>query len=167
MWGRNRTSTSSMAGGHFRSNLWDPVLIVAQICTMQAAFYFCLGIWIFFLDVIGRFDLSLDQMFTQSDLGLYEDSGRTNIIAYSLNSLTCAFIMWYVVGRTKQCLDFAATVHLGHFIGCWVVNGYVPQTFWWWMTNGICVGLMTILGEFLCMRSEMKAIPLMGQKVDL
>lgn len=154
-------------GGQFRSSLWDPILIVAQICMMQASFYLCLGIWIFFLDVIGRFDLSLDQMFTQSDLGLYEDSGRTNLIAYSLNCLTCAAILWLVVGRTKQCLDFAATVHIGHFFGCWLVNGYVPQTFWWWMINITCVALMTVLGEYLCMRSDMKAIPLMGQKVDL
>ncbi|KAK7114880.1 hypothetical protein V1264_000862 [Littorina saxatilis] len=154
-------------GGQFRSNLWDPVLIVAQIIVLQSSFYLCLGLWIFFLDVIGRFDVSLDQMFTQSDLGLYEDSGRTNIIAYALNSLTCAFILWFVVGRTRQCLDFAATVHIGHFIGCIIFTGHVPQTFWWWMTNIICVALMTVLGEYLCMRSEMKAIPLMGQRVDL
>lgn len=82
MWGRNRTSTSSMAGGHFRSNLWDPVLIVAQICTMQAAFYFCLGIWIFFLDVIGRFDLSLDQMFTQSVCGFCDVASRERLSIY-------------------------------------------------------------------------------------
>lgn len=154
-------------GGQFRSRLWDPVQIVAQILTMQSAFYLCLGLWIFFLDVIGTFDVSLDQMFTQSDLGLYEDSGRTNVIGYALNSLTCAFVMWYVVGRTKQCLDFAATVHLGHFFGCWIINGHVPVTFWWWMTQAICVALMTVLGEYLCMRSEMMAIPLVGQKVDL
>jgi hypothetical protein len=65
--GGSRSSSATMgSGGHFRSSLWDPVLIIAQIATMQAAFYFCLGLWVFFLDVIGRFDLSLDQMFTQA-----------------------------------------------------------------------------------------------------
>lgn len=29
-----------------------------------------------------------NNIFLLQDLGLYEDSGRTNIIAYSLNSLT-------------------------------------------------------------------------------
>lgn len=61
-----RAAASSTMGGQFRSNLWDPVLIMAQITMMQASFYLCLGLWVFFLDVIGRFDLSLDQIFTQS-----------------------------------------------------------------------------------------------------
>ena len=60
------SASSAGMGGQFRSNLWDPVLIVAQIVTMQASFYLCLGLWVFFLDVIGRFDVSLDQIFTQS-----------------------------------------------------------------------------------------------------
>ncbi|XP_046375461.1 protein SYS1 homolog [Haliotis cracherodii] len=154
--------------GQFRSNVWDPTLIIAQIVCMQSFYYVNLGFWIFILDTIGRFDASVDQIFTQSDLGLYEDSGRTNLIAYALNSLTCALGLWFVVRRTKQCLDFTATVHLFHFIGCWIVSGHVPQTFWWWLTSLVCLTLMTVLGEFLCMRTELKAIPVtMGPKVDL
>ncbi|CAL1532349.1 unnamed protein product [Lymnaea stagnalis] len=158
---------SSMAG-QFRSFQWDPILITAQIIAMVSFWYFSLGMWIFVLDVIGKFDLSVEQIFTQSDLGLYEDSGRTNIIAFAFNSLTVSFIMWSVVGRTKQCLDFTATVHVFHFIFCWIYFGYVPVTFWWWVTNIVCVALTTVTAEFLCMRSEMKAIPVgMGAKVDL
>ncbi|XP_005105588.1 protein SYS1 homolog [Aplysia californica] len=162
-----RLPWSNMAG-QFRSFQWDPVLIIAQIISMISLWYFSLGMWVFVLDVIGKFDLSTEQIFTQSDLGLFEDSGRTNIIAYALNSLTVSFLLWGVVGRTKQCLDFTATVHVFHFLACWYSYGFVPITFWWWVTNVGCVALTTVMAEFLCMRSEMKAIPVgMGPKVDL
>ncbi len=52
--------------GQFRSNLWDPLLIIAQIVCMQSFYYVSLGLWILLLDLIGRFDVSLDQIFTQS-----------------------------------------------------------------------------------------------------
>ena len=79
-----------------------------------------------------------------------------------------AVALWYVVQRTKLCLDFAATVHIFHLVICWVYNGHVPRTIAWWILNVTSVALMTVIGEFLCMRTEMKAIPLhMGTKVDL
>ncbi|GFO47371.1 protein sys1 like protein [Plakobranchus ocellatus] len=52
--------------GQFRSFQWDPVLIIAQIVAMVSLWYFNLGLWVFTLDVIGKFDLSTEQMFTQS-----------------------------------------------------------------------------------------------------
>ncbi|XP_041376549.1 protein SYS1 homolog [Gigantopelta aegis] len=168
MLGLLRRQLNKQMAGHFRSNVWDPVLILSQIVSMQSIFYIMLGFWIYVLDLIGRFDLSLEQLFSQVDLGLYEDSARTNVIAYTLNSLTCALGLWLVVRKTKQCLDFAATVHLLHFVSCWIYGGHVPQTFWWWLTNIVSMTLMTVLGEFLCMRTELKAIPVgMGPKVDL
>ncbi|KAL5022143.1 hypothetical protein ScPMuIL_001298 [Solemya velum] len=153
--------------GQFRSNVWDPLLIIAQIISLQCQFYITLGAWVYILDLIGRFDLSLEQMFTQVDIGFYEDSGRTNLIAFALNSLTSSFGLWVIVRRTRQCLDFAATTHVIHFIVCWIYTGHIPHTLAWWVTNIVCVTLMTVLGEYLCMKSEMKAIPIIGQKVDL
>ena len=38
----------------------------------------------------------------------------------------------------------------------------------WWITNIVVIVIMTVLGEFLCMRTEMKEIPLgTSSKVDL
>ena len=59
--------------GHFRSNTWDPILIIAQIIMMQSSFYLGFGLWIFFVDIIGTFDVSLDQVFTQSVSHFYFD----------------------------------------------------------------------------------------------
>lgn len=164
---RNRLRIPRMAG-QFRSNVWDPALIVSQIIAMQSQFYVFLGLWSYILNLIGKFDTSLDQVFTQTDLDVLEDSGRLNVIALLINSLTSALALWFVVQRTKLCLDFAVTTHLIHLIGCWIFNGHFPATLPWWVINIISIALMTVTGEFLCMRTEMKAIPLsMGPKADL
>lgn len=80
-----------------------------------------------------------------------------------------AVAIWYIVQRAKLCLDFAVTTHFLHFLGCWIFNRHIPQTLPWWILNVIGCALMTVCGEFLCMRTEMKAIPLsmVGAKVDL
>lgn len=162
---RNRFRTMP---GHFRSNVWDPVLIISQIVTLVCEFYCVFGLWIYLMDIIGKFDASRDQIFTQTDLDLLEDSGRVNVIAFLLNSLTSALALWFVVQKSKLCLDFSMTVHFFHFLCCWIYNGHIPQTLPWWIINIISVALMTVIGEFLCMRSEMKAIPVgMGPRTDL
>lgn len=37
---------------------------------------------------------------------------------------------------------------------------YFPTTISWWLLNIISAGIMCICGELLCMRTELKAIPL-------
>lgn len=90
------------------------------------------------------------------------------MVAYLLNALTSAGGLWYVVQRTKLCWDFAATAHLAHLVVCWAYNGLFPHSLVWWLSCCISVIIMTVLGEFLCMRSELRAIPLsVGPKADL
>ncbi|KAH3849890.1 hypothetical protein DPMN_092294 [Dreissena polymorpha] len=158
-----------MAIGTFRSNVWDPVLIICQIVSMQCQYIVTLGIWVHLLNVLCGYNTTIDQLFTQADKGLFtEGPGKANTMAYALNCLTSALGLWIIVGRTKQCLDFSLTTHVIHFVTCWIVNGHLPHTVSWWILNLVGVTLMTVLGEFLCMRSEIKAIPLgMGSKVDL
>lgn len=76
--------------------------------------------------------------------------------------------LWYFVQRTKLCLDFTVTAHLIHLILCWSYSGSFPSTLSWWLLSIIDVTIMCVCGEFLCMRTEMKSIPLsMGAKADL
>lgn len=76
--------------------------------------------------------------------------------------------LWFIVQRTKQCLDFSSTAHLIHLIVCWYYNGHFPSAFSWWLLNLACLTIMCVSGEFLCMRTELQAIPLnMGPKADL
>ncbi|XP_052815302.1 protein SYS1 homolog [Mya arenaria] len=159
-----------MAVGTFRSNVWDPVLITGQIICMQCQFLITLGVWVYALNILLGYNTSVDQLFKQADKGLFtEGPGKANTMAYALNCLTSAVGLWLIVGRTKHCLDFAVTTHFVHFIMCWIVNGHIPHTVSWWILNLVGITLMTVLGEYMCMRSEIKAIPLlaMGPKADL
>lgn len=77
-------------------------------------------------------------------------------------------MLWYIVERTKQCMDFSCTWHFIHLIVCWFYNGHFPTTFSWWALNVACATLMCVCGEFLCLRTELAAIPLsLGPKTDL
>jgi len=47
----------------FRSNVWDPILIVAQIIALQCYFYFCLAVWLSIAGYICEFDMTLAHIF--------------------------------------------------------------------------------------------------------
>ena len=61
----------------------------------------------------------------------------------------------------SQCLDFAVTVFVVHLVVCLCYAGF-PHSWAWWLTNLVSVAIMAVLGEYLCMRSELAAIPVSG-----
>jgi len=78
------------------------------------------------------------------------------------SSLLCSALgMWWIVRRAKQCLDFAVTVFVVHLVVCLCYAGF-PHSWAWWLTNLVSVAIMAVLGEYLCMRSELAAIPVSG-----
>lgn len=156
-------------GGSFRYTKWDPFLILSQMSALQCIYYVSLGIWIFFFDILSGTPRSLDQIFKYQTLLASSWIGNLQIAAFLFNALTCSLGLWYVVQRTKQCLDYTCTVHLFHVIFCWYFNGVLPNYLSWWIINLICVTVMCVGGEFLCMRTELRAIPvsMSNTKVDL
>ncbi|XP_053568059.1 protein SYS1 homolog isoform X2 [Bombina bombina] len=146
--------------GQFRSYVWDPVLIICQIILMQLIYYSSLGLWLGSLDLLIQHGPSLDQIFNDGILGFSTVHGRVTMMAFILNSLTCALGLLYFIRRGKQCLDFTVTVHAFHLFGCWIYTSHFPITITWWLLNIVCVALMAVIGEYLCMRTELKEIPL-------
>ena len=67
--------------------------------------------------------------------------GKLLIAAFICNSLTCSLGLWYIVQRTKLCLDFSCTVSVSHnqtwllieivfrfiFSICWFVYGGIQH----------------------------------------
>ncbi|KAK3913160.1 Protein SYS1-like protein [Frankliniella fusca] len=154
--------------GQFRSTIWDPTLIISQIFAVQSIFYSCLGLWLSMVNVLTGSNSSLDLLFKYEEIHIHDFGGRAVVAAFILNSLTGAIALWFIVGRTKQCLDFAATTHLLHLIICWVYNSLFPSTISWWLLNAACVTIMCVYGEYLCLKTELQAIPLsVGPKADL
>ncbi len=52
-------------------------------------------------------------------------------------------------------------MYIAHTVLCVVYGGF-PKSLSWWLTNFVCFGVMAIFGEWLCMRSELKDIPIGG-----
>lgn len=154
--------------GQFRYTVWDPWMIISQIITLQAVFYVSLGLWIVAFDFLADSPRSLDQIFSYSELQANHAGGKLLIAAFVCNALNCSLGLWYVVQRTKLCLDFSCTVHLLHLVGCIWWNLSLPHTLTWWCINLVCLTTMCVSGEFLCMRTELRTIPVsMATKTDL
>ncbi|NP_001233337.1 SYS1 isoform 6 [Pan troglodytes] len=146
--------------GQFRSYVWDPVLILSQIVLMQTVYYGSLGLWLALVDGLVRSSPSLDQMFDAEILGFSTPPGRLSMMSFILNALTCALGLLYFIRRGKQCLDFTVTVHFFHLLGCWFYSSRFPSALTWWLVQAVCIALMAVIGEYLCMRTELKEIPL-------
>ncbi|XP_059117859.1 protein SYS1 homolog isoform X3 [Peromyscus eremicus] len=154
-----RAPRAGMAG-QFRSYVWDPLLILSQIVLMQTVYYGSLGLWLALVDALVRSSPSLDQMFDAEILGFSTPPGRLSMMSFILNALTCALGLLYFIRRGKQCLDFTVTVHFFHLLGCWLYSSRFPSALTWWLVQAVCIALMAVIGEYLCMRTELKEIPL-------
>ena len=55
-------------------------------------------------------------------------------------------------------MDFTATAHFFHLLFCCVYAGF-PVSWLWWSLNLGCMVLMAVIGEYVCMRTELRAIP--------
>jgi len=98
-------------------------------------------------------------LFSYQELVANHTGGKILIAAFIGNSLSCSLGLWYVVQRTKLCLDFSCTVHFLHLVICLWWNMGLPVTLTWWVINLVSVSLMCVTGEFLCMRTELRTIP--------
>jgi len=154
--------------GQFRYTVWDPWMIISQILTLQCVFYVSLGLWLSLFDLVSGNDKSLDQVFKYQELQFSSFNGKIVVASFVFTALNCSLGLWYVVQRTKLCLDFACTVYLLHLIACIYYNGSFPATFSWWLINLVSTMILCVTGEFLCMRTELQSIPVnMAPKTDL
>nr|CAB3266764.1 protein SYS1 homolog [Phallusia mammillata] len=153
--------------GRFRSYVWDPALIIFQMLAMQCVYYTTLGLLSTLLLSFGKFPPSLHYLFDTGAVHYYGAENRLVLVAHLLNSIFGAVALWYIVQRAKQCLDFSCTLHFFHFVVCWIYSGYFPTRISWWLVQLVCIVLMVVIGEYLCFQSDMKDIPLIGNKADV
>jgi hypothetical protein len=65
----------------------------------------------------------------------------------------------HLIERAKKCLDFSATVYIVHLFIC-IIHGGWPTSLTWWAVNGTGIAVMALLGEYLCIRRELREIPI-------
>ena len=73
--------------------------------------------------------------------------------------LNRAGYLLYLIERAKKCIDFSATLYIIHLVICTCYGGW-PSSFTWWIVNIAGLALMALLGEYLCIRHELREIPI-------
>ncbi|CAF0735603.1 unnamed protein product [Adineta steineri] len=150
----------------FRSQKWDPWLIISQIIAVQALYYFGLGLWLFLIGSTFQQKPTLDYLFSYKILQLSSWNERLLTSVFLLNALTSGFGIVSIVGRYKQCLDFSLTIHFYHFIICWMYNNQHPNIFSWYVIQFLSIVIMTIFSEHFSKKNELRNIPL-SSRADL
>lgn len=154
--------------GKFRSHVWDPALIISQIIAIQCIYYLSLGLLCVVLLALGGYPPSLSCLFDFEMVHIYTKKQQLVLIAHLLNSLSLAITLWYIVQRAKQCWDFTCTLHFFHLLVCCIYIGKFPASLTWWLTQLVCIILIVVISEYLCFKSDMKDIPLVGSnKADV
>ncbi|PNW77143.1 hypothetical protein CHLRE_10g423950v5 [Chlamydomonas reinhardtii] len=139
--------------------VWDPILIIAQIVTLQCLFYLTLGLFqgLFIGPYVSRLSIAYLFSWRMYSIGTY--SGVISVLSLLLTAcLSAVFLVW-IVERAKKCLDFASTCFIFHLWFCWQYDGF-PARFEWWVANILGLIIMSLFGEWLCLRREMQEIPL-------
>lgn len=73
--------------------------------------------------------------------------------------LSRAGYILFLIERAKKCLDFSATLYIIHLFVCIMYGGW-PSSLTWWIVNLTGLVLMALLGEWLCIRRELREIPI-------
>jgi glucose dehydrogenase len=66
--------------------------------------------------------------------------------------------MLFLIERANKCLDFSATLYIIHLLKCMIYGGW-PSSITWWVVNGTGFAVMALLGEYLCIKRELREIP--------
>mmetsp|Transcript_20601 Transcript_20601/g.46263 ORF Transcript_20601/g.46263 Transcript_20601/m.46263 type:complete len:165 (+) Transcript_20601:162-656(+) len=151
-----------MDGKFYGSEDFNPRLITTQIVVMQSLFYTTFVAITAAVDWCAGFTQSLTQFFQPDEYTWETQEGFALLVCLWLTSLLMAVSLRFVVERAKKCLDFVATYHFFHLVFT-CCNSDFPKTFHWWCTNGFALIIATVLGEYLCMQAETKAIKLVSK----
>jgi len=141
------------------TSVWDPTLIIYQIIVVQSIYYVQLGVFLFIFNQMVGHMFSVEQIFNYRLTNTDSMYGWMVIIANFFNAICGALSLLIFVERSKKCLDHAATVTILHLIACSIYGGF-PASWSWWLVNVLCCIVMALFGEYLCMRRELREIPI-------
>lgn len=147
-----------MPGGRlYGREPWDPRKILTQILVLQVLYYMSFGVTLYVLAFFAGCSLDTDHLFSARHVHFSSKMGWLVTGASLATAFAGALFLMQVVERAKKCLDFAFTQYFGHFLAVVVYQGF-PTEWQWWLVQGVCVAVMSALGERLCLRREMQDI---------
>ena len=147
-------------------SVFDPIFICAQIIAMQCFFYLTMGTLWGLNHIIFSTPVSLDRFFTSQFIDFVTISGWIETLSTLLCAIAGAYLLSFLVERSKKCVDFTFTLYFLHTVICMFYQDEFPLEWEWWLTHVVASVSMASLGEFLCARSEMQDIPLYSPSGD-
>ena len=157
-----------MARDFYAASGFDPAMILGQIAAVQSLLYLSVGAALLLLHALAgkpATAIGLEQLFSARALRLSQPGGAVAFAAWLVSAVAGGCILCLVVERAKKCLDFALTAQMLHLFGCYAYEGF-PDSWEWWVNAVVSVVVMALLGEYLCMRREMREIPLLSRPRD-
>eukprot|EP00899_Mesostigma_viride_P008036 jgi/Mesvir1/17233/Mv07646-RA.1 len=143
----------------YGASVWDPLLIIAQIVCLQCLHYLSLGV-LLFLFIGSRVPaLTTTYIFDWHTVNVSTFTGWCIILSCMCNALVGAAFLCILVERAKKCLDFTATLYILHLLFCTLHTG-LPTGFEWWLVHILGLATMAVIGEWLCLRRELREIPI-------
>ncbi|KAG4304791.1 hypothetical protein PORY_001844 [Pneumocystis oryctolagi] len=139
-------------------NTFDPILIVSQIVAVQSLFYLSEMTLVLFLLIILEKQISLDYIFDFRKVSLDDTESCIIGFIWDINSVFGIFILFFIIRRTKQILDFTLTMHSIHLIIVFFYSGHFPFNTYWWIVQVISCVFMCLGGEWMCMQRELRPI---------
>lgn len=105
--------------------------------------------------------ITVDRIFTAEYLNVWTREGWIDNGAILMSSVVGAFLLAFIVEKSKKCLDFSVTLFSIHLTLCSLFDGKIPRSWDWWIIHILGMIGMIVLGEYLCSRVEMRDIPLL------
>ncbi|ORX48832.1 hypothetical protein DM01DRAFT_1338486 [Hesseltinella vesiculosa] len=106
--------------------------------------------------------MTMDAIFKAEVLQTDNVFGWTLGLVWMVTAVLLIPLLVMIVQRARQVLDFVLTLHGCHLLFCCIYEHQFPWTMTWWIVQGLTILIMTLGGEWACMRHEMKPIFLMG-----
>ena len=144
-----------------------PKLILSQIGLLQVLHYAIMGLVFFLCHVLFASDLTLDSFFDWQSVGFGNTHGLMIVVVSLLCAAMGSVLLLLIVRRAKKCADFAFTIYFLHAFLCTLYSGF-PSSWPWWIMNVLCIIIMAVGGEQLCMRKELAEIylPVLASDAD-
>ena len=148
----------------------SPTLVLSQIIILQSLFYLTYAMTLFICDTtLGitsspdtntvHHSLIIDQMLNYRILDLGTSPGlvaATGLLVAEIGAAGIAFVL--LVGRAKRALDFSITLFIAHLVCTMVYSQEFPRKGVWWVMNAVGITAMTVVGEVLARKSEIREL---------
>ncbi|KAI8913803.1 hypothetical protein PhCBS80983_g04970 [Powellomyces hirtus] len=151
-----------MSTASFRNSTFDPLLLSAQIVSLQCTYYLSASSVIFAIELLTGSPITLSHVLSYKEIRTDTVLGWALFIAFLINAGIGCYAQLFIVQRAKLCLDFSCTLHLLHLLITSFYSGGIPKTLFWWFSFLCTLCIMAIGGEYLCMQKEMEPISLAG-----